>query len=89
MKAGSATAQVLVSYREVIDLSNYRKLWEGSLWSDELPLNFPLEGTITLVLPDGHTEEIQLTDSQLDSPVDDGKWFRFHGSFLSERNIRD
>ena len=86
--AGEKAAPVVASLREVVDVRDRRSIWKGIVWSTRLPLDFPLEGAMTLALPDGRTEAIQLTSSEVSAPTRRGQWRRFRGSFISERNVR-
>ena len=87
---GGNDIPALVDASEVIDLRDRRGYYEGRLWSSQMPVSVCLEGPLSLVFPDGHTEQIRILGRPPTGGPRNGRvWQYFEASFISDKSFRD
>jgi hypothetical protein len=81
---------VIVDAREVVNLRDRRVSYEGFLWSTQMPISASLEGSLSLIFPDGNVKAIRIFSQypyMANPPSTPELWDYFKARFLSADNI--
>ena len=87
---GESRIPVVVDAREVVNLRDRRRHYEGFLWSTQMPISASLEGSLSLIFPDGNSKLIRIFSQypyMANPPSTPGLWDYFKAQFLSEDNL--
>lgn len=89
---GKNRIPVVVDAQEIVNLRDRRGHYEGFLWSTQMPVSAPLEGSLSLIFPDGNTKAIRILSQypqMANPPATPGLWDYFKAQFMSVDNISE
>ena len=89
---GESHIPVVVDAREVVNLRDRRGHYEGFLWSTQMPISASLEGSLSLVFPNGNMKAIRIFGQyphMANPPSTPGLLDNFKAQFMSVDNISE